>query len=192
MPMDERIPARPFARIPSLPGTARAANGKPEMTRKQRPLLSLARKLHDNETRSRHYAECIPHVPAHRDHRESEPLLLACTRLPRTGDPEMAGRERDRRGWTSPSTGSWISCKRWFRNIKAEWESDSAPFFSVSYNYNNGFFETVDAEIAYCMVRHYKPRRIVEVGGRLQQPRHGCGPRSKSQSGRSARRTDHN
>ena len=48
---------------------------------------------------------------------------------------------------------------------RAEWESDRAPFFSVSYNYNNGFFETVDAEIAYCLVRHYKPRRIVEVGG---------------------------
>jgi hypothetical protein len=48
---------------------------------------------------------------------------------------------------------------------QSEWESESAPFFSVSYHYNNGFFEAVDAEIAYCMVRHYKPRRIVEVGG---------------------------
>jgi hypothetical protein len=48
---------------------------------------------------------------------------------------------------------------------QAEWRINSAPFFRVSYNYNNGFFETVDAEIAYCMVRHYKPRRIVEVGG---------------------------
>jgi hypothetical protein len=33
------------------------------------------------------------------------------------------------------------------------------------YHYNNGFFETVDAEIAYCLVREYKPARIVEVGG---------------------------
>ena len=40
-----------------------------------------------------------------------------------------------------------------------------APFFSVSYSRNNGFFETVDAEIAYTLVRHLKPRRIVEVGG---------------------------
>jgi hypothetical protein len=48
---------------------------------------------------------------------------------------------------------------------QTEWASESSPFFSVSYNYNNGFFETIDAEIAYCLVRHYKPRRIVEVGG---------------------------
>ena len=47
---------------------------------------------------------------------------------------------------------------------QSEWESASAPFFSLRYNYGNGFFEAVDAEIAYCMVRHYKPRRIVEVG----------------------------
>lgn len=48
---------------------------------------------------------------------------------------------------------------------QSEWQSDSSPFFSVSYSYGNGFFETIDAEIAYCLVRHYKPRRIVEVGG---------------------------
>jgi methyltransferase family protein len=48
---------------------------------------------------------------------------------------------------------------------QGEWKSESAPFFSAGYSYNNGFFETVDAEIAYCLVRHHKPRRIVEVGG---------------------------
>jgi methyltransferase family protein len=32
------------------------------------------------------------------------------------------------------------------------------------YHYNNGYFEAVDAEIAYCMVRHFKPARILEVG----------------------------
>ena len=32
------------------------------------------------------------------------------------------------------------------------------------YHYNNGFFETVDAEIAYGLVREYKPRRVIEVG----------------------------
>jgi hypothetical protein len=48
---------------------------------------------------------------------------------------------------------------------QAEWATESSPFFSVGYNRSNGFFETVDAEIAYCLVRHYKPRRIVEVGG---------------------------
>lgn len=33
------------------------------------------------------------------------------------------------------------------------------------FHFNNGFFERVDAEIAYCMVRFFKPGRIVEVGG---------------------------
>jgi len=48
---------------------------------------------------------------------------------------------------------------------QSEWASDSAPFFRVGYEYNNGFFETIDAEIAYSMMRCYKPRRVVEVGG---------------------------
>ncbi|HVZ18236.1 MAG TPA: class I SAM-dependent methyltransferase, partial [Terriglobales bacterium] len=33
------------------------------------------------------------------------------------------------------------------------------------YHRNNGFFETVDADIAYSMVRSKKPRRIIEIGG---------------------------
>ena len=33
-----------------------------------------------------------------------------------------------------------------------------------SYHYNNGYFESCDAEVAYCMVREWKPRRIIEIG----------------------------
>jgi len=33
------------------------------------------------------------------------------------------------------------------------------------YHYNNGLFECVDAEVTYAMVRHYKPRRVIEIGG---------------------------
>lgn len=29
---------------------------------------------------------------------------------------------------------------------------------------NNGTFESVDCEILYCMIRHFKPKRIVEIG----------------------------
>jgi hypothetical protein len=32
------------------------------------------------------------------------------------------------------------------------------------YHYGNGYFESCDAEVAYCMVRHSKPRRIIEIG----------------------------
>ena len=33
-----------------------------------------------------------------------------------------------------------------------------------SYHYNNGYFEAVDAEVAYGLVRRSKPTRIVEIG----------------------------
>jgi hypothetical protein len=29
---------------------------------------------------------------------------------------------------------------------------------------DNAFFESVDAEVLYCMIRHFRPRRIVEIG----------------------------
>jgi len=32
------------------------------------------------------------------------------------------------------------------------------------FHYNNGWFESVDAEVAYAMVRHFKPKRIIEIG----------------------------
>ena len=164
MPTDEQIPARPFARIPSFPGAARAENGKLEMTRKHRPLLSLARKLRDNETvlglmrdafrmfqrigitvSPNHYYWPVP------DYRELETRKWPAEQEPQGLDLAF-DRQLDFLQTVVPQ-------------YQAEWESDSAPFFSVSYSYSNGFFETVDAEIAYCMVRHYKPRRIVEVGG---------------------------
>lgn len=46
-----------------------------------------------------------------------------------------------------------------------EWGSTSGSIGSAGYTRGNGFFETVDAEIAYCLVRHVKPKRIIEVGG---------------------------
>ena len=42
-----------------------------------------------------------------------------------------------------------------------EWNSQPT---SDSYHYNNGYFESCDAEVAYCMVREWKPRRIIEIG----------------------------
>jgi hypothetical protein len=44
-----------------------------------------------------------------------------------------------------------------------EWTFDSRPS-PRSYHYGNGFFESCDAEVAYSMVRHWKPARIVEIG----------------------------
>jgi hypothetical protein len=46
----------------------------------------------------------------------------------------------------------------------SEWSFPDRPVGAAEYHYNNGFFETVDAEIAYSFVRHFQPSRIIEVG----------------------------
>jgi predicted O-methyltransferase YrrM len=47
-----------------------------------------------------------------------------------------------------------------------EYESLPRECTNVAHQFfiNNGAFESVDAEILYCMVRHLKPRRIFEIG----------------------------
>jgi Methyltransferase domain len=48
---------------------------------------------------------------------------------------------------------------------RSEWEfPEEASDHSGGYHYNNGFFETVDAEVAYSLVREYKPSKIIEIG----------------------------
>lgn len=50
--------------------------------------------------------------------------------------------------------------------FKKEWAFADAPQASASeYHYNNGLFETVDAEVAYSLTRWLQPRHIVEIGG---------------------------
>lgn len=151
--------------IRSMSGTTFRKNGKTEMaTPAQSPLLRLARKLHDNET------------------------ALAVTRsafrmFQRIGLsvspnhfywPVPDFRDLETRKWATESDtpGLDLAVNQQLHFLQTvvpqyqrEWASQSSPFFSAGYSYNNGYFEAVDAEIAYCMVRHFKPRRIVEVGG---------------------------
>jgi hypothetical protein len=47
----------------------------------------------------------------------------------------------------------------------SEWTFPDHPVQDMVYHHNNGFFETVDAEMAYSMVRHFAPSRIIEIGG---------------------------
>jgi predicted O-methyltransferase YrrM len=53
-----------------------------------------------------------------------------------------------------------------FRQWKSEY--DSFPFAKPNgrpeYFVNNGSFESVDGEVLYCMIRKFKPRRIIEIG----------------------------
>ena len=164
MSSNEQPAVRSPAQISSSHGVTFGNDAQPDRIHARKPLLSLARKLHDNETalafmRSafrmfqrigitvspNHYYWPVP------DFRELESRKWPAEEEP-VGLDLAFGRQLDFLQTVVPQ-------------YQAEWESDSSPFFSVGYNYTNGFFETVDAEIAYCLVRHYKPRRIVEVGG---------------------------
>jgi len=48
---------------------------------------------------------------------------------------------------------------------REEWSFPDHATSPTEYHYNNGFFETVDAEVAYSLVRHFQPSRVIEVGG---------------------------
>jgi predicted O-methyltransferase YrrM len=47
----------------------------------------------------------------------------------------------------------------------SEWSfPEDSSIDNHQFHFNNGFFERVDAEVAYSLVRSRKPRRIIEVG----------------------------
>jgi predicted O-methyltransferase YrrM len=48
-------------------------------------------------------------------------------------------------------------------NYGEEWQFSNEES-DGEYHYNNGYFETVDAEVAYGMVRYFKPKRVIEIG----------------------------
>jgi len=152
------------AQIPSFSAVAPDKDSPPEIRRDRKPLLSLARKLHDNETAlafMRNVFRIFQRIgitvsPNHYYWPVPDYGELECRKWPAEEEPPGLDLAFDRQLDLLQTV---------VPQYQTEWESDSAPFFSVHYNYSNGFFETVDAEIAYCLVRHYKPRRIVEVGG---------------------------
>lgn len=46
-----------------------------------------------------------------------------------------------------------------------EWNFPESPSREAErFHFNNGYFERVDAEIAYSIVRHFQPAKIIEVG----------------------------
>jgi len=162
LPSNERDVIRSPLQFTSY--SASKGSSEPEKSHARQPLLSLARKLRDNETAlsaMRNAFRMLQRIgitvsPNHYYWPVPDFRTLESRKWP--GEEEPFGldlgfeRQLDFLHTVVPQ-------------YQSEWQSDSAPFFSVNYNYSNGFFETVDAEIAYCMVRHYKPSRIVEVGG---------------------------
>ena len=52
------------------------------------------------------------------------------------------------------------------RDFKEEYESLPRTATPVPYQYyiDNDSFKSVDGEVLYCMIRHFKPKRIIEIG----------------------------
>ncbi len=78
------------------------------------------------------------------------------------------------RVWPEPSAPAGVDLRlQWqidfaeqvLSQYRDEWAFSPETQADELYHYRNGFFETVDAEVAYSLVRHEKPSRIVEVGG---------------------------
>jgi len=51
-------------------------------------------------------------------------------------------------------------------NYRGEYESFPRERTTVPYRYyvGNGGFDSVDGELLYCMIRHFRPKRIIEIG----------------------------
>jgi hypothetical protein len=138
-----------------------ASNG---MSRDQSPLLSLARKFRTSET-----ALGIIRHAFRTFQRFGISLVPNHYYWPVPDFKELEARE-----WPAEHTPFGVDLAlekqlEFLLNVvpryEAEWRSDSDSMGSAGYRRGNGFFETVDAEIAYCLVRHIKPKRIIEVGG---------------------------
>jgi hypothetical protein len=56
--------------------------------------------------------------------------------------------------------------KEFIVKFKAEYDRFPLNQISLPYEYyvNNRTYESVDGEILYCMVRHFKPKKIIEIG----------------------------
>lgn len=72
-------------------------------------------------------------------------------------------------------TAEQIKRRRAFAAIDFRWEAQSSLVNGLStyrdelteleFDFNNGFFSGFDAAVYYALVRHLKPRRIIEIGG---------------------------
>jgi hypothetical protein len=77
--------------------------------------------------------------------------------------------------WTNPSAlvglqmneeGQRRLLEMFASNYRSEYEGLPKDRTPIPYRYyvNNGAFESVDGELLYSMIRHFRPRRIIEVG----------------------------
>jgi predicted O-methyltransferase YrrM len=84
----------------------------------------------------------------------------------RTLDPELWNRVADLPGLNLNENSQLQLLDTFVSNYKHEYEALPREKTVEPYQYfvNNGAFESVDGEILYCMIRHFRPRRIFEIG----------------------------
>ncbi len=84
-------------------------------------------------------------------------------------------RNLDERLWETPSAlvgidmseqAQIVLLSQFQENYRSEYDQFPVSRTSRPYEYfvNNGGFESVDGEILYCTIRHFKPKRIIEIG----------------------------
>ena len=84
----------------------------------------------------------------------------------RTLKPELWSRVADLPGLNLNDDHQFQLLDSFVSNYSREYEALPREKTEESYRYfiNNGAFESVDGEVLYCMVRHFRPRRIFEIG----------------------------
>lgn len=88
--------------------------------------------------------------------------------VPDTRDlgPELWTKQSDLVGIDLNEAAQLRLLEEFSSRYKSEYQNLPREKTSAAQQYylNNGFFESVDGEILYCMIRHFKPRRIFEIG----------------------------
>ena len=84
--------------------------------------------------------------------------------------PESLWQKPSEMGGISLRTDAQLGLLETFQTrFKAEYDVFPRGPSNGDYQFhlNNGWFEKVDAEILYCMIRHFQPARIIEIGSGL-------------------------
>lgn len=84
----------------------------------------------------------------------------------RTLGDELWQRESELVGIDMNETGQIALLREFASRFRDEYEALPRERTAVPHQYyvNNGMFGSVDGEVLYCMIRRFKPRRIIEIG----------------------------
>src|SRR5260370_28405718 len=84
----------------------------------------------------------------------------------RTLSPSLAERTSDIVGIDINDSFQLDLLERFEKQFRAEYDAfpRSAANDPTQFHLNNSAFSTIDAEILYCMIRQFHPRRIIEIG----------------------------